>query len=81
MTMNQQDKDALTQNWDQAVTQITSQFPGVSPTDLESGRSNPDQLVDTLANSSGQDRSQVEQTLKSVAQGFGKGGGSQQTSR
>jgi uncharacterized protein YjbJ (UPF0337 family) len=72
MTMTQQERDALTQNWDQAKAQIQSQFPQVSDDDLNSARQNPDQLVDTIANSSGQDRTQVEQGLRSVAQQFGQ---------
>jgi len=77
MTMNQQDRDALTQNWDQAKEQIRSQFPGVTDADLDAARSNPDQAVSTLANKTGQTEDQVRQALSNVAQQFSQGQGGQ----
>jgi uncharacterized protein YjbJ (UPF0337 family) len=81
MTMTQQEKDALSQNWDQAKSQIQSQFPGVNEDDLNSARQNPDQLASTIANRTGQDQNQVEQTLRQVVQQFtqGQGGSQSQT--
>ena len=73
MTMNQQERDALSQNWDQAKTQIQSQFPDLSEQDLQSGQSSPDQLASKIAQKTGQDQSQVEQQLRQVAQQFSGG--------
>ena len=71
MTFTKQDKDALSKNWDQAKSQIKSQFSGVTDDDLEQGRSNPDQLASTIATRTGQDQATVEQSLHSVAQQYG----------
>jgi uncharacterized protein YjbJ (UPF0337 family) len=70
MTMNQQERDALSQNWDQVKSQIQSQFPDVSEQDLQSGQSNPDQLASKIASATGQDQNQVEQQLRQFAQQF-----------
>ena len=79
MTMTQQERDALTQNWDQAKTQIQSQFPGLSDQDLQAGQSSPDQLASRIAQSTGQDQNQVEQQLRQVAQQFQSGQGQTQS--
>ena len=68
MTMSQQDRQALQQNWDQAKSQIKSQFPDLSDDDLD--ESNPDQLISRVASVTGKDRSEVERQLSQVAQGF-----------
>ena len=67
MTMNQKDRDALNQNWDQARSQIQSQFPDLTDDDLNSGQQNPDQLVDRVAQNTGQERTAVEQQFKAIA--------------
>jgi len=69
-TFSQKDKDALSQNWDQAKGQLQSQFPGVEESDLESGRQNPEQLAQVIAQKTGQDQNQVEQSLLTVAQQY-----------
>jgi hypothetical protein len=73
MTMTQQERDALSQNWDQARSQIEGQFPGLTDDDFNQGRQNPDQFAATVASKTGQDQSQVEQTLRQVAQGLSSG--------
>jgi len=70
MTMTQQERDALNQNWDQAKGQIQAQFPGLSEQDLQAGQSSPDQLASRIAQQTGQDQNQVEQQLRQVAQQF-----------
>jgi uncharacterized protein YjbJ (UPF0337 family) len=65
--MNQNDQNALTQNWDQAKEQIKSQF-GVTDDDVATGQTSPDQLSDVLANQTGQDRNEVEKQLSTIAQ-------------
>ncbi len=80
--MTQQERDALTQNWDQAKSQIQAQFPNVSDDVLESGRQTPDTLPSHIAQSTGEDQKDVEQKLRSVAQQFSGGqGGQSQTQR
>lgn len=70
MTMTQQERDALSQNWDQARSQIQSQFPGLSDDDLNQGQQSPDQFASRVAQKTGQDQSQVEQSLRQIAQQF-----------
>jgi len=74
MTMTQQERDALTQNWDQAKSQMQGQFPGLTDQDFEQGRQAPDQFASTVAQKTGQDQNQVEQQLRQIAQGFSSGG-------
>jgi hypothetical protein len=70
MTMTQQERQALQDNWDQAKTQLQGQFPDLSEDDLQQGRSSPDQLADMISQRTGQDVTQVEQSLKSIAQQY-----------
>ena len=70
MTMTQQEKDALSQNWDQAKSQVQSQFPGVTDSDLSAGQSDPDQLAETIASKTGQDKEQVAKSLKQIAKQY-----------
>lgn len=82
MTMTQQERDALTQNWDQARGQIQGQFPGLNEDDLNQGKSSPDQFASVIAQKTGQDQKAVEQQLRQVAQQYTQNGGSQsQTQR
>lgn len=70
MTMKQEDRQALTDNWDQAKEQIRSQFPGVTDEDLNAAKSNPDSAVSKFAQASGQTEDQVRQQLTNVAQQY-----------
>jgi uncharacterized protein YjbJ (UPF0337 family) len=70
MTMTQQEKDALQQNWSEAKEQIKSQFPDVTDDDLNQAQSSPDQFASTVAQRTGQDQSSVESSLKSIAQQY-----------
>lgn len=79
MTMTQQERDALTQNWDQAKQQIQAQFPGLDENTLSSGQSSPDQLPSMIAQSTGQDMNQVEQQLRQMAQQFQQQSGETQS--
>jgi hypothetical protein len=67
MTMTQQEKDALRNNWEAAKSQIAQKFPNVNADDLGN---DPDRASSTLASKTGQDASQVEATLKQVAQQY-----------
>jgi uncharacterized protein YjbJ (UPF0337 family) len=70
MTMTEQERQALQDNWNQAKDQVRAQFPDVTDDDLNQGQSSPDQLADTISQRTGQDRSSVEQSLKGIAQQF-----------
>ena len=67
MTMKQTERDALTQNWDQAKSQVQAQFPDLNEDDLNQGRSNPDGLVQRITEKTGQDQSSVERSLGEIA--------------
>jgi len=64
MTMNQDQKQALQQNWEQAKNQVRSTFQGVTDEDL----SDPSTAADRIAQRTGQDRNQVEQQLSRIAE-------------
>ncbi|MFN2471916.1 MAG: hypothetical protein ABR583_13210 [Gaiellaceae bacterium] len=61
---DQQTKQEFQQNWDQIKPQITQAFPQVSVQDIEQYRSDPDQLVTTIGQKTGQPPEQIEQRLK-----------------
>lgn len=65
--LDQQTKQHFQQNWDQIKNQITQTFPGVSATDIEQFRGNPDKVVSTIGQKTGQPTDQVEQRLKQFA--------------
>lgn len=65
--MNQQDRDALSQNWEAVKTQIRSQFPDVTDDDLNAGQNDPDSLVSAIASRSGQDETQVRSQMEALA--------------
>lgn len=65
MGMTQQDRQVLTQNWDQAKDQVASKFPGLQPTALGQG---PD--AEKIAQITGQDRSHVETVLADIARQY-----------
>jgi hypothetical protein len=71
MTMSQKERQVLSENWDDAKTKVAQHFPGVQPTALGSA---PD--AEKIAQLTGQDRAQVESTLRSIAQQYS--GGDQQ---
>ena len=66
--IDQQTKQHLQQNFEQIKPQLKQVFPALQEQDLQQGKSNPDQLVQTIAKKSGQDQQQIEQTLMQVVQ-------------
>ena len=81
--MNQQDRDSLSQNWEQAKTQIKAQFPDVTDDELASGQNDPDALVSAIASRTGQDETQVRSQVEALARSQQTGGqpGQSQTQR
>ena len=65
--MEQAQRDALTQNWDQAKDQLKAQF-GLDDADVE----NPDAdaLVTAISAKTGSERAQVEQDLDTFARQY-----------
>lgn len=61
---DQQFKQQFEQNWDQIKTQITQTFPGVDVSDIEQFRTDPDRVVTTIGQKTGQPVDQVEQRIK-----------------
>jgi hypothetical protein len=71
--LDQQDKQALTQHWDEAKPEIASEFPEADDADLEEGRNDPDRLIDRLRekfDKDGDGTGDVRQKIQSVAQRF-----------
>ena len=66
MTMTQQEKDALRQNWSQAKQQVAQQFPNANLDD----NADPDQVASDIAAKTGQDVNDVEKSLKQIAQQY-----------
>lgn len=66
MAVDQQTRDALRQNWEQAKTQFQGQFPALREDDLQ--QQDPERLVQAISQRTGQSQSQVEQQVRQVAQ-------------
>jgi len=65
MTLSQQDKKTLKENWEQAKTQIKATFPDLDESSLGS---EPD--VTTLTQEAGLPQEQVEAQLHQIAQQY-----------
>ena len=63
---DQQTKQELQQNWDRVKSQITQTFPQVKVQDIEQYRNDPDQVVTTIGQKTGQPTDQVEQRIKQL---------------
>jgi len=71
--LDQQDKQALTQHWDEAKPEIASAFPDADDADIEEGRQDPDRLVDRLRekfDKDGDGEGDIRQKIQSIAQRF-----------
>lgn len=64
--LDTQTKQQLKQKFQQIKPQIQQAFPDVEEQDLSKGQSDPDQLVSTIAEKSGQPKEQIEQQLKQL---------------
>ena len=73
MGMTQEEKTALSENWEQAKVQVRSQFAGVNDDDLDDGQGNApdiDQLKATLAEKAGVSATDAENSLKRIAKQY-----------
>ena len=66
--LDQQTKQQIQQKFQQIKPQLKQRFPDLQEQDLQKGQSDPDQLVKTVAQKSGQDEQQIEQQLKQLVQ-------------
>lgn len=66
--LDQQTKSQLMQKFDQLKPQLKQQFSDLTDEDLQSGKSDPDQLVTKISDKSGMPSSAIEQQLKTLVQ-------------
>ncbi|MGH2475732.1 MAG: hypothetical protein ACRDIL_10740 [Candidatus Limnocylindrales bacterium] len=64
--LDQQTRQELQSKFQQIKPQLKGQFSGLSDQDLEVGKTDPDTLIDTISQKSGQGREQVEQILRQL---------------
>ena len=66
--LDQQTKQQLQQKFEQIKPMLQQRFPDLEEQDLQNAQSDPDQLVKTVSQKSGQDEQQIEQQLKQLVQ-------------
>ena len=64
--LDPQTRQQLQQKFQQIQPQLKGQFSGLSDQDWETGKDDPDTLIDTISRKTGQGRDQVEQTVRQV---------------
>ncbi|HEV8054020.1 MAG: hypothetical protein H0X16_09125 [Chloroflexi bacterium] len=68
LMLDQQTKTQLQQKFQTIKPQLQQQFSGLTEQDLQSGQSDPDQLVQKISQKTGQPSTQIEQQLKTLVQ-------------
>jgi hypothetical protein len=64
--LDQQTRQQLQSKFQQIKPQLKGQFSGLTDQDLEVGRNDPDTLIDTISQKTGQGREQVEQVVRQL---------------
>lgn len=64
--LDQQTRQQLQSKFQQIKPQLKGQFSGLTDQDLEVGRNDPDTLIDTISQKTGQGREQVEQVVRQM---------------
>ncbi len=64
--LDQQTKSQLQQKFQQIRPQLKQRFSGVTDQDLDRAQNDPETLVDTIEQKTGQPRVQIEQELKTL---------------
>ena len=64
--LDQQTRQQLQTKFQQIKPQLKQRFSGLTDQDWEYAQSDPDILVDTISQKTGQDRMAVEQTLRDL---------------
>ena len=65
--LDQQTKQQLQQNFQQLKPQIQQAFPDVPEQELSKAQSDPDRLVSTIEQKTGQPKDRIEQQIKQLA--------------
>ena len=64
--LDPQTRQQLQTKFQQIKPQLKGQFSGLSDQDWETGKNDPDTLIDTISRKTGQNRDQVEQTVRQL---------------
>jgi uncharacterized protein YjbJ (UPF0337 family) len=64
--LDQQTKQQIQQNFQQLKPQIKQAFPDVPEQELTQGQSDPDRLVSTIEQKTGQPKERIEQQLQQL---------------
>ncbi len=64
--LDQQTRTQLQSKFQQIKPQLKGQFSGLTDQDLEVGRTDPDTLIDTISQKTGQNREAVEQSVRKL---------------
>jgi hypothetical protein len=64
--LDPQTRQQLQTKFQQIKPQLKGQFGGLSDQDWETGKNDPDTLIDTISRKTGQGREQVEQRLRQL---------------
>lgn len=64
--LDQQTRQQLQSKFQQIKPQLKQRFSGLSDPDWEYATSDPDMLIDTITQKTGEDRATVEQTLRQL---------------
>ena len=64
--LDPQTRQQLQTKFQQIKPQLKGQFSGLSDQDWETGKDDPDTLIDTISRKTGQNRDQVEQTVRQL---------------
>ena len=64
--LDQQTRQQLQTKFQQIKPQLKGQFSGLSDQDWETGKNDPDTLIDTISRKTGQNREQVEQQVRQL---------------
>ena len=64
--LDPQTRQQLQTKFQQIKPQLKGQFSGLSDQDWETGKNDPDTLIDTISRKTGQNREQVEQQVRQL---------------
>jgi hypothetical protein len=64
--LDPQTRQQLQTKFQQIKPQLKGQFSGLSDQDWETGKNDPDTLIDTISRKTGQGREQVEQQVRQL---------------
>jgi hypothetical protein len=64
--LDQQTRQQLQTKFQQIKPQLKQRFSGLSDQDWDYAQSDPDMLIETISNKTGQDRTAVEQTVRQL---------------